>query len=118
MSKKSFLAVAILGATVLLFVGCSDPPDPYTPAEYEQWRVNMQATMGKYSRVTQVKFEPFQSGKLIRVDMRGLTKRNAMDVSSAVAESFTATFPKARPFWVDVYDYDSMGELYSGHYKR
>ncbi len=36
------LAMSFLVVTMLSCVGCSVPPDPYTPVEYAYWRTGME----------------------------------------------------------------------------
>lgn len=113
----ALIAIPVVG-WLLLWGMCSMIPEvqePYTAAEYEAWRAQIQATLQEGGVVGEVTYNADVHTQ-INVQVRGATKRAARDLGSGIATQYLRHFPKEDSCSVRITDYDSLETLHLDWY--
>lgn len=111
MRFPNVLAMVLLVVGTLICVGCTVPPDPYTPTDYENWRTGMETFVKGYVTDSEVKFVGSDMYTAVDVFIKGATKRQAGEIGKLTAMSYLKTFPEQSSCSVSVKDYDSLDTL-------
>jgi hypothetical protein len=113
------VAVVLVAIGVLTYYGCNrlftPRPDPYTAAEYNAWLQPIAAELhGVPNSSIAWRGTP---GRAILITVAGpVSKRQASDTATIIANSYLTRFPKSQSIFVKVEEYHSMETLHSDYY--